>query len=277
MTKLQNTVAVVAGASSGIGREIAFELAKRGATVVCTARRAEKISQLVNDIKDSGGIAFGAICDFLNNVQVNEFAKMVASRYGKIDLWVNGVGVNNAMGISWEMSYDQWTEDLEGNLKTCYIGTMAAINIMKHQKSGRIINMAGGGVMHTEVYNSAYATAKTALVRFTESISLELTRENIPIKIFSFNPGLVRTERTLELVNKPETERFMPEIIDSIKNDTATPINLPASNIVFIANGMLDRLHGCLICGNNPDIATLLPKLDNIVNTGSLKLIFKDI
>ncbi len=274
MTNLKGKIAVVAGSSSGIGKRTAIELAHRGATVICTARRRDRIVETVEEIKFYGGIGEEYVCDFSDNESVVGLSKDVASRHGRIDIWVNGVGVNNSMGTGWEIDYSNWIADFEGNFKTCYIGTMAAIKIMNKQNSGRIINMAGGGVMRPELYNSAYSSAKTALVRFTECIALELTKEKSDIKIFSFNPGLVRTERTINLVSKPETAQFMPAIIDPIKNNDATPIDLPAKNIALIAGGMLDGLHGCLIVGNDENLSALSSKTEEIATQSRFKLVF---
>ncbi len=244
---LKDNVCVVAGASSGIGREISLELARCGATVICAARRKDNLTDTVNMIKESGGSAESVECDFLNPEQVDKLAKYTFEKYKKIDMWLNGVGVNNAMGITWELSFEEWNSDLDGNIKTCYAGTVAAIKVMKEQGFGRIINMSGGGVVRPETYNSAYAAGKTALVRFTECIALELKKEEVPIKIFAFNPGLVRTERTIALIEKASTSKFMPGIIDKIKNDEAMPINVPAKFVAFLATGALDVLEGCLL------------------------------
>ncbi len=268
---LNNNVCVVAGASSGIGREIALELSKCGATVICAARRKENLKDTVSLIEKNGGVAEALDCDFLNPESVDKLAGYVFGKYKKIDLWLNGVGVNNAMGITWELSFDEWLADLNGNVKTCYSGTVAAIKRMKEQGFGRIINMSGGGVVKPETYNSAYAAGKTALVRFTECVALELTKENVPVKIFAFNPGLVRTERTVALVNKPETLKFMPGIIDKIKNDDAMPINVPAQFVAFLATGALDELHGCLLSAEM-DMDELFKDKKEIVDTGKYKI-----
>ena len=247
MYNLKNKICIIAGASSGIGRETALVFAKNGATVICTARRTELLLETVEEIKAFGGVAEAYSCDFTNPENVEALSTYVISRYSQVDIWINGVGVNNAMGITWDLSYDDWFNDLNGNLRTCYIGTKCAINAMKHQGFGCIINLSGGGVTKPEVYNSAYACSKTALVRFTECINLELQKENIPISIFAFNPGLITTERTLTLIEKKETLRFMPAIIDPIKNGETLPISVPAEYMAYIATGRLDFLSGCLL------------------------------
>jgi len=247
MYNLQKTICVVAGASSGIGREICIQLSYCGATVICAARRKEKLDETVELIAANGGVAEAVACDFTDPEAVEGLTKYVLERYKKIDTWVNGIGVNNAMGITWELGNAQWFHEIDGNLKTCYIGTKCAINAMKDKGEGRIINMSGGGVVKPEIYNSAYACSKTALVRFTECISLELQKENIPVKVFAFGPGLVRTERTIALANKEATKKYMPGIIDRIKNDEATPIERPAQFVAFIATGAVDELEGCLL------------------------------
>ncbi len=271
MYDLKDKICVVAGASSGIGREICLQLSNCGATVICAARRKENLEETVSQIMTTGGNAEAIPCDFKDPESVEKLAKYVKDNYDRIDVWVNGVGVNNAMGITWDLSFDEWFDDVDGNLRTCYIGTKCAINMMKSQGFGRIINMSGGGVVRPETYNSAYACAKTALVRFTECISLELQKENIPIKIFAFNPGLVRTERTIDLVNLEATKKFMPGIIDRIKNDEATPIHLPAQFIAYIATGAVDKLVGCLL-DTDMDKDFLEKHADEIVEKGLYKI-----
>ncbi len=254
----------MAGASSGIGEEIAISLAKNGATVICLARRKDKLDEVVEKILAAGGKAECFKCDLREAAEVEKVVAEIVDKHSKIDLWVNGVGVNNAMGITWEIDYSEWCDEVDTNLKSCYIGTKCAINQMKTQKFGRIINMSGGGVVKPEVYNSAYACSKTAIVRFTECVSLELQAENIPIKIFAFGPGLVRTQRTIDLIRKPETKKFMPAIIDKIENDEATPIHKPAEFIMFIASGAVDELQGCLL-------STYMNKEDLVNNMSKIK------
>ncbi len=276
MYDLKNQICVVAGASSGIGREIALQFSYCNSIVICAARRKDNLEALVEQITEQGGQAEAFPCDFTNPESVEHLAKYVKEKYGRINTWINGVGVNNAMGITWDLSYEEWFADVDGNLRTCYIGTKCAINQMKDQEFGRIINMSGGGVIRPEIYNSAYACSKTALVRFTECIALELQKENIPIKIFAFNPGLVRTERTIDLVNLEATKKFMPGIIDKIKNDDATPIEQPAQFITFIATGAVDKLEGCLII-TEMDKEDLIARADEIVENKSYKIHVRDL
>ncbi len=276
MYDFNNQICVVAGASSGIGREIALQFSYCNSIVICAARRKENLEELVTQITDCGGQAEALPCDFTDPEAVEHLAKYVKEKYGRIDTWVNGIGVNNAMGITWELDYEEWFADVNGNLRTCYLGTKCAINQMKDQEFGRIINMSGGGVIRPEIYNSAYACSKTAVVRFTECMALELQKENIPIKIFAFNPGLVRTERTINLVNLEETKKFMPEIIDKIKNDAATPIQEPAQFITFIATGAVDKLDGCLII-TEMDKDDLIARTDEIVAQKSYKIHVRDL
>ncbi len=275
MYNLKSQICVVAGASSGIGRQIALELSKCGATVICAARRTEMLKETIEQINSSGGVAEVYTCDFKVPSEVEKLASYVKEKYKRIDLWMNGIGVNTAMGITWDLDFDEWFSDLDGNLRTCYIGTKCAINVMKDQKDGRIINMSGGGVVKPEAYNSAYACSKTAIVRFTECVALELQKENLPLKIFAFGPGLIRTERTVELVEKPETLKFMPGIIDAIRNDTCTSIEKPAEFVTFIASGAVDKLQGCLLA-TYMDKDELIEDTDKIVENGAYKIIVKN-
>ncbi|ONI44263.1 hypothetical protein AN641_05750 [Candidatus Epulonipiscioides gigas] len=275
MYNLNGQICVVSGASSGIGKEVALTLAKAGAFVALSARRTKKLLETAEQIKKEGGSCEVIPCDFREPFSVESLAGIIQKKYKRLDLWVNAAGVNNAMGITWDLDYKDWLGEVDGLLKTCFIGTKCAINIMKSQKSGgRIINFSGGGVVKPEVYNSAYACSKTAIVRFTECVNLELQAENLPIKIFAFAPGLVRTQRNIDLVNKPETQKFMPGIIDKILNDTATPIEKPANFVTFIATGQVDELSGCLLF-SHMDKEKLIQNIPNIKENGLNKIIVK--
>lgn len=272
---LKEQICVVSGASSGIGKEVALTLARAGAFVILSARRTQKLLETAEQIKSEGGRCEVVPCDFREPYAVECLAGIAQKKYRRIDLWVNAAGVNNAMGITWELDYEDWIGEVDGLLKTCYIGTKCAINVMKNQKfGGRIINFSGGGVTKPEVYNSAYACSKTAIVRFTECVNLELQAENLPIKIFAFAPGLVRTQRNIDLVNKPETKKFMPGIIDKILNDTATPIEKPANFVAFIASGQVDELSGCLLY-SHMDKEKLIQNIPTIKENGLNKIIVK--
>ncbi|MFI3236577.1 MAG: SDR family oxidoreductase [Lachnospiraceae bacterium] len=271
MYHLEGQVCVVAGASSGIGREIALELSRGGAKVICTARRKENLKETMELILAEGGIGEAYPCDFLKGEEVEVLAQYVMDQYGKIDLWMNAIGVNNAMGITWDIGFDDWMLEVQGNLQTCYHGTKCAINQMKKQGYGRIINMAGGGVIRPETYNSAYACSKTAVVRFTECVTLELKAENMPIKVFAFEPGLITTQRTIDLAHNPDTARFMPGIIAPILEGRTTPISKPAKYIAFIATGAVDQLEGCFLA-SFMDQEKLVSEMDEIVENGLYKI-----
>ncbi|WP_305768196.1 SDR family NAD(P)-dependent oxidoreductase [Candidatus Epulonipiscium viviparus] len=274
MYNLTGQVCVVVGASSGIGKEVALTLARYGAVVVLSARRTEKLYETAAQIKAEGGECEVFPCDFREPYSVEALVSVVKNHRKKIDLWVNAAGANNAMGITWDISYEDWLGEVDALLKTCYVGTKCAINAMKAQGFGRIINFSGGGVSKPEVYNSAYACSKTAIVRFTECVNLELEAEKLPIKIFAFAPGLVRTQRNIDLVNKPETKKFMPGIIDKILNDTATPIEKPANFVAFIATGQVDGLSGHLL-SSHMDKEKLIREIDNIKANSLHKIMVK--
>ncbi len=239
-----------------------------------SARRTDKLKETAEEIIREGGKCEVFPCDFTSPYSVEALVSVTKAHYKKIDLWVNAAGANNAMGRTWEVSYEDWFGEVDSLLKTCYVGTKCAINAMKPQGYGRIINFSGGGVSNPEAYNSAYSCSKTAIVRFTECVNLELEAENIPIKIFAFAPGLVRTQRNIDLVNKPETKIFMPGIIDKILNDTATPIEKPANFVAMLATGQLDALSGHLL-SSHMDKDKLIKDLENIKTNNLHKIAVK--
>jgi len=167
-------VVVIVGASSGIGREAALALAKRGAVIVVAARRQEKLDSLLAEIEAMGSTGFAFPVDVREVTQLQKLAEETISRYGRIDVWFNNAGVY-AAGRFDEFPIDLFHEVLAINFGGVVNGTNAVLPHFKAQGYGRLINMSsilGDFQFETTI---AYSTSKSAITHFTKTLRREMT------------------------------------------------------------------------------------------------------
>ena len=177
---------VITGASGGVGSMLAKGLAGNGHHIICLGRNKKKLAALVNEIKLNGGNASFEVVDMMISNLVAEVGDKLIKDLGNIDVWINNVGVNNhnAIGPTWELKPENWWNEVSLNLYTTFVGTRVAINL------------GGGGVQEPKPFGSAYGAAKTGIVKFTETVNIELKDEGLKIKLFAFNPGFIKNDRT---------------------------------------------------------------------------------
>lgn len=200
---------------------------------------------LDQELQASGGAAYEL--DVSHYAQVSELAEKIAKEYGSIDVWINNAGVNRAIGPTWEVDADEWVRDVSTNLIGTFHGVRAAVPIMLKQGSGCIINLAGGGADRGTKYGNAYSTAKTGVVRLTETLALELAETGKNIRVFAMNPGLNESDMTKYLRETEIGKKYYPSIDELFKKGQyASPEKAPelAKNMV---EGLLDAYQGRLI------------------------------
>ena len=247
---------VVTGATGGVGSMLVTGLAKKGHHIICLGRKAGRLEELVSTVNAQGGSASYAVADMMNDHMVLAAGESIVRDRSSIEVWINNVGVNNhnAIGPTWELEPEHWRTEVALNLYTAFIGTRTAINLMKDKNFGYIINLGGGGVQQPKPFGSAYGAAKTAIVKFTETVNVELATEGLNIKAFAFNPGFIRNERTELLVESEVARKYMPELEQILKygemSDIADSIHL----IEAFISGKADRLAGRYFFADDKDI-----------------------
>ncbi len=243
-------IIVITGAGSGVGKLLAIELAKTGNHIICLGRSEEKLNKTVETIKIEaskfGGKANHISVDMMNKNQVTKASQQIIDRYKTMDVWINNVGVNNhnAIGPTWELDPENWWTEVSLNLYTAFIGTYTAINAMRKNKIGYIINIGGGGVQEPKPYGSAYGAAKTAIVKFTETVNIELQQEGLAIKVIAFNPGFIKNKRTEILVESEVARKYMPMLEKILKHGKMSDIQDSVDLINAIIKGDMDDLAG---------------------------------
>lgn len=257
-------IIVITGASGGVGSMLALGLAKNGNHVVCLGRRREPLVKLTREIDSQterlGGGASFEVVDMMQADAVKPAGERIIEKHGRIDVWINNVGVNNhdAIGPAWEVSPENWWNEVSSNLFTAYLGTTTAINLMKENGVGYVLNLGGGGAQEAKPFASAYGTAKTGVVKFTEIINLELEKSGSRIRTFAFNPGFIRNERTEKLVESDVCKKYLPKLGEIMKHGKMSKIEDSISLIETLISGRADALGGRYFLADDRNIEQLI-------------------
>ena len=198
---LAKQIAIVTGASRGIGRAIALTLAERGATVVAVARDAAKLSALAEEAKKTeltGSIVPRAL-DVTDRAAIDAFVEKSAEEFGKIDILVNNAGITRD-GLLMNMEDDQFEQVLTTNLRSVFWFTRAVSRYMVRSRYGRIINIASVAGVVGNAGQSNYAASKAGVIGFSKSVAKELARRNITCNAVA--PGFISTDMTDVLNDK---------------------------------------------------------------------------
>ena len=192
MAKLDGKVAVVTGASSGIGEATAEALAAEGAAVVVAARREDRLSGLVERIEENGGRALAVSCDVTDEEQAHALIRRAEEELGRVDILVNNAGVMLLSTVGKGLS-DQWRQMFDVNVLGLLYATEAAMDVMKRQGSGHLVNVSSvAGRKVTRDSSGVYAGTKFAVNAISEGLRQELLEDGIRVTIVE--PGAVDTE-----------------------------------------------------------------------------------
>ena len=196
---LSDKVAIVTGASRGIGRFIAVALAAQGAKVVASARNAEALESLVAEIRTQGGEAVAVVADVAVETEANNLIEQTVATYGRVDILVNNAGITRD-GLLLRMKNDDWDAVLDTNLKGAFLCTRAAAKFMSKQRNGRIINISSvvGEMGNAGQVN--YSASKAGLLGLTKSVARELARRNVTVN--AVTPGFIVSEMTEKMTDK---------------------------------------------------------------------------
>jgi NAD(P)-dependent dehydrogenase (short-subunit alcohol dehydrogenase family) len=239
--KLKNQVAIVTGASQGIGRAIAQCCADQGAKVALVARTASKLEAVAAEIRDGGGTALAIPTDVTDQTAVKAMARQAEAELGPVDLLVNNAGAFFAIGPSWEVDPDTWWSDVTINLLGVFLCCRAVVPGMVARKRGRVINLIGGGTDAPLPYGSAYAASKAAVMRLTETLAVELNEHGV--FVFALRPGFVRTEMSVYQLSE-EGRRWLPDTAQRFEEEKNVPSTMAGDLAVEFASGRFDALTG---------------------------------
>ena len=163
--KLANDVSAITGAGRGIGRAIALEHAREGASVALLARTAGEIKEVAAAIAAQGGTARAYVVDVVDLDAVNSVFAMIENDVGPLTVLVNNAGAFRGIGPIWDVDPEAWWRDVETNVRGTFNCCRAAVSGMMQRGHGRIINMTGGGTAGSFPHGSGYATSKAGILQ----------------------------------------------------------------------------------------------------------------
>lgn len=197
MAPLSDKIAVVTGASRGIGRAIALDLAKRGATVVVNYQRnADAANEVVEQIQAGGGQAMAFQADVSQEQDANNLIKATTEAYGRIDILVNNAGTTRD-NVIMMMSADDFDTVLDTNLRSTWLCSKAAVRAMMRKRYGRIINITSVSGIMGNAGQTNYSASKAGVIGLTKALAREVAARNITVNAVA--PGFVLTDLTANL------------------------------------------------------------------------------
>ena len=245
---LAGHVALVTGASQGIGRACALKLASAGAAVAAAARNQEKLNELVNEITAAGGKAAAFPLDVGDEEQIKSTTKAVIAQFGKIDILVNNAGITRDQLVM-RMKRTDWDAVLQTNLTSAYLCIQQVIGSMLKQRWGRIINIASVFGQMGQAGQANYAASKAGLIGLTMAIAREVGSRNITCNAVA--PGFIETAMTAAL-----SEDFKQIAVKQIPlgrvgsvDDVASAVEFLASEGASYITGHVLNVNGGLLMG----------------------------
>src|SRR5437868_8484064 len=184
-------VAVVFGASSGIGRLTALEMARRGAKICAAARGTEGLKSLVEEIESAGGEAFYVEADAADFLQVKAVADKCVERYGRIDTWIHTAAAFLFASVE-QTDAEEYKRLIEVNLLGQIYGAKAALPYLK-KRGGALIHVTSVEAWRTAPYQSGYGASKHGVQGFLQVLRVELAHENIPVVVTEILPAAINT------------------------------------------------------------------------------------
>ena len=232
--------ALVTGASRGIGRAIAVELAKNGANIAISyVNNKDKAEEVVNEIKRYGVKAIAVKADVSQEEEVLNMVKIVKESIGSIDILVNNAGINRD-NLLMRMSTEDWDKVIDTNLKGTYLCSKALIRDMIKKKSGKIINIASVAGVAGNFGQTNYSASKAGVIGFTKSLAKEVASRGINVNAIA--PGLIETDMTLAL-----KEDIRDSLVKNIPMGRLGTVQDIANIVIFLASEKSNYITGQVI------------------------------
>jgi len=226
--KLAGRVALVTGASQGIGHACALALARQGATVAVAARNRQKLDELVAEIVAAGGKGAAFVIDVADEEQVKSGIKAALGQFGKIDILVNNAGITHDQLVM-RMKRADWDSVLNTNLTSAYLCIQQVIGSMLKQRWGRIINITSVFGQMGQAGQANYAASKAGLIGLTMAMAREVASRNITCNAVA--PGFIETSMTAAL-----SDEFRENAVKTIPlGRVGSPVDV-ASAVCFLAS-----------------------------------------
>ncbi len=208
---LEGRIALITGASRGIGAAIARMLAAHGARLIVTARREDGLQAVVAEIAAQGGEAVPVACHLGEMGQIEALFDRIRKDYGKLDILVNNAGTNPFFGDVLSADEKAWDKTVDVNLKGYFFMSQQAAKIMKEQGGGAIVNVASVNAVRPAPFQGIYSITKAGIVSMTQSFAKELAP--FKIRVNAILPGLTDTKFSALMIQSPEIMKIILPMI----------------------------------------------------------------
>jgi 3-oxoacyl-[acyl-carrier protein] reductase len=241
--KLDGQIALVTGASQGLGETVAIRLGMNGAKVLCVARNAEKLAATVEKIVAAGGQAVALPCDVTDRKAVEDLFTQVEETYEKLDILVNNAGITRDTLLP-IMRDDQWDEIIAANLTSCFLFCRAASKLMMRKRYGRIINMSSVSGIIGNAGQTNYSATKAGMIGLTRSLSKELAKRKVTVNAVA--PGFIESDMTKALGDEimKEVKTKIPAARLGTADDVAACVLFLASTAASYVTGQVLTVDG---------------------------------
>ena len=248
MVNLQGRIALVTGASQGIGRACALELARAGATVALAARNEAKLAEVAAEIAAFGGQSAAFALDVASEESIKAGAKAVLERFGKVEILVNNAGITRD-GLMMRMKRNDWDDVINTNLTGAFLLTQALISPMMKNRWGRIINISSVVGRTGQAGQANYAASKAGLIGLTRSMAREFASRGITVNAVA--PGFIETSMTSVLDEKVRTAMLagIPAGRPGTDLEIAQPVVFLASDAAAYITGNVLDVNGGMFMG----------------------------
>ena len=246
MFNLKNKVAVITGASRGIGKSIAEFYAKAGAHVTCVSRNRDTLNDVVQSIISNGGSASINAFDVSNYIEFQNNINEIVKEYGTIDILVNNAGITIDKLIM-RMNEDDWNKVLDVNLKGAFNGIKSVTRIMMKARSGRIINISSVVGLTGNSGQANYAASKAGLIGLSKASAKELSSRGITVNCIA--PGYINTDMTANITDENKENLYSQIPLGRIgnPNDIATAALFLASDEAGYITGQTLTVDGGMV------------------------------
>jgi 3-oxoacyl-[acyl-carrier protein] reductase len=240
---LTGQIALVTGASQGLGHAVAVRLGANGAKVLCVARNAEKLAETVAEIQALGGEAVAMACDVTNRESIEKLFEQVEADHKRLDILVNNAGITRDTLLP-RMTDVQWDEIIAANLTSCFLFCRAATRIMMGQRYGRIINMSSVSGLIGNAGQTNYSATKAGMIGFTRSLSKEMAKRKITVNAVA--PGFIESDMTKALGDSiiDEVKKRVPANRLGTADDVAACVLFLASKAASYVTGQVITVDG---------------------------------
>ncbi len=235
-TDLGGQIALITGASQGLGKACAIRLAACGATSLCVARSVDKLAQVVAEIEAAGGKAEAIACDVGSRESVAALFEQIEQKYAKLDILVNNAGVTRDTLLP-RMTDEQWDEVIQTNLTSCFLFCREASKMMMSARYGRIINMSSVSGLIGNPGQTNYSASKAGMIGLTRSLARELGKRKITINAVA--PGFIESDMTKAL-----GDEVLKEVKKRIPANRLGHADDVAAAVVFLASAGASYITG---------------------------------